>query len=208
MFCQFFLHQCRTLNQLNRLIIPLDPDNDAIAFAQFMIALIKHFEASGDLILPNSSPEDHLEDLAGFYLGFYKEKYPRLDPFLLFNLAYIFKHYVLLSNNQNYCFQTAEHSFLRRDDVEYSDQLLDVVKKIKETHSLEAVRNAYYDWDEWMTMMEEVELGVVSLTDLSFLQSRCFRQTLEALQTKHQLRATGWAAVGPTARRPTDCFSG
>ncbi|KAK2946815.1 hypothetical protein BLNAU_18273 [Blattamonas nauphoetae] len=83
-------------------------------------------------------------------------------------------------------FLPSPHSFLNGDRVNDSQQLLNVAKKIKETLSMETVRNAYYDWKEWVTMMETVEKGA---SDLSFLQSRCFRTTLLSLQTKHQLRA-------------------
>ncbi|KAK2953576.1 hypothetical protein BLNAU_11440 [Blattamonas nauphoetae] len=51
------------------------------------------------------------------------------------------------------------------------------------------VVKTYYDWKEWETMMEKMEQGVLSMNDLSFLQSPTFRPTLRSLQTKHQLRA-------------------
>ncbi|KAK2955933.1 hypothetical protein BLNAU_9093 [Blattamonas nauphoetae] len=125
-----------------------------------MVALVEHFVDSGDLIL--QSP-----------------------PFLPRNLAFTFKHFVLQPEIIGPFF-LADHSFLHGDTVECTEQLIDAVRKVKETHSLEVVRNLHFDWKEWVTMMEMVEKGVTALTDLSFLQSRCFRPTLEALQAKHQ----------------------
>ncbi|KAK2949920.1 hypothetical protein BLNAU_15149 [Blattamonas nauphoetae] len=54
---------------------------------------------------------------------------------------------------------------------------------------MEIVQSSYFDWAEWVTMLVMVEKGERSLTDHSFLQSRCLRSTLLSLQTKHQLRA-------------------
>ncbi|KAK2955393.1 hypothetical protein BLNAU_9621 [Blattamonas nauphoetae] len=48
--CEFFLHIHRTLEQQNRLTIPLDSTQEDVVFARFMIALVDHFVASGDLI--------------------------------------------------------------------------------------------------------------------------------------------------------------
>ncbi|KAK2941026.1 hypothetical protein BLNAU_24055 [Blattamonas nauphoetae] len=109
------------------------------------------------------------------------------NPFLLHNLASSFTRFVLHPNNRN-IFVPAAHSFLCGDAVESSEQLLDAVKKAKETHSMETVRNAFYDWTEWVTMMKTIEKDAAQRSDLSFLQSRCLRSTL-SLQTKHQLRA-------------------
>ncbi|KAK2953805.1 hypothetical protein BLNAU_11208 [Blattamonas nauphoetae] len=113
-----------------------------------MVALVEHFVASGDLILPNSSPTDHSHSLT-----------------------------------------VPNHSFLRWNDAESSEKLLNTVKEIKETNSLETVRNAHSDWKVWMKMMLMVVQGAESLSDLSILQSRCLRASLLSLQTKHQLRA-------------------
>ncbi|KAK2955133.1 hypothetical protein BLNAU_9862 [Blattamonas nauphoetae] len=88
------------------------------------------------------------------------------------------------------------------DDIDHSEQLLLTVRQVKETLSLEAVRNDYFDWKEWVTMMEMVEQGVVSLSDLSFLQSRCFRSTLETLQTKHQHRSN-LSHIGEYSQTPS-----
>ncbi|KAK2947589.1 hypothetical protein BLNAU_17494 [Blattamonas nauphoetae] len=146
--CHFFLHIHPTLKEQNRLILPPDPEQKDIVFSRIMVALIEHFVASGDLILPNSSPTDHSHSLT-----------------------------------------VPNHSFLRWNDAESSEKLLNAVKEIKETHSLETVRNAHSDWKVWMRMMLMVVHGAESLSDLSFLQSRCLRATLLSLQTKHQLRA-------------------
>ncbi|KAK2955064.1 hypothetical protein BLNAU_9995 [Blattamonas nauphoetae] len=139
--CQFFLQTHRTLQQQYRLILPLDPEQKDIVFANIMVALIEHFVASGDLHLPNSSPQD------------------------------CSKHFV---------------QYYHQDDVENSEYLLDAIQEVRKTHSLDAVWHAFYDWKEWVTMLEMVEQN---MTDLSFLQSPCLRATLEALQSKHQIRA-------------------
>ncbi|KAK2945529.1 hypothetical protein BLNAU_19553 [Blattamonas nauphoetae] len=60
--CTFFLHIHRTLKQHKRLILPLDPEQKDMVFTRIMVTLIKHFVASGDLVLPNSSPTDHSHD--------------------------------------------------------------------------------------------------------------------------------------------------
>ncbi|KAK2959008.1 hypothetical protein BLNAU_6024 [Blattamonas nauphoetae] len=150
-----------------------------------MVTLVDHFVASGDLILPNSSPIDHSQYFAEYYRdrGWTNDLFS--NPFLLHNLAASFTRFVIHPGNSN-SFLLPPHSSLRGDAVEHSEQLLDAVKKIKETHSLEAVRNAYYDWTEWVGMMEMVEQGVEVLTDLSFLQSPCFRTTLLTLQKRYQ----------------------
>ncbi|KAK2954212.1 hypothetical protein BLNAU_10867 [Blattamonas nauphoetae] len=171
--CKFFLHIHRTLEQLNRLILPLDNKQLDIVFSRIMVALVEHFVASGNLILPNSSPTDLSPDFAEHFLVNYEKDLPFSNPFLVHKLSASFTH----------------QSFLRGNDVEYSEDLLDAVKKIKETHSLETVQNAFFDWTEWVKMMEVVKQRVFSLSDLSFLQSRCLRATLLSLQTKHQLRA-------------------
>ncbi|KAK2953898.1 putative CAMK/CDPK protein kinase [Blattamonas nauphoetae] len=145
--CQFFLHIHRTLKQYNRLILPLDPEQDDIVFANIMVALVEHFVASGDFILPNSSPADHLQ----YFAKRYRE--------------------------------------INRTRISSIKQVRNAVKKVKETHSMEKVQNSYFDWKEWVTMMETIEKDVTRETDLSFLQSRCLRATLLSLQTKHQLRA-------------------
>ncbi|KAK2963423.1 hypothetical protein BLNAU_1464 [Blattamonas nauphoetae] len=186
MLCQFFLHQCRTLNQLNRLTIPLDPKQEDIVFSRIMVALVEHFVASGDLILPTSSPSDHFQYFAECFRQVREYADFSVDPSLIDHLAPLFV--LLVLHNNNLSFFPAENSFLCGDAVESSEELLDAVKKVKETHSLETVRNDYFDWTEWVRMMEMVELGVVTLTDLSFLQSDCFRAALLSLQTKHQLR--------------------
>ncbi|KAK2955651.1 hypothetical protein BLNAU_9341 [Blattamonas nauphoetae] len=142
-----------------------------------MVALIEHFVASGDLILHNSSPKDHSQYFAEYYRDHGKNDDPFSYPFLIHNIAASF----------------TQHSFLRGVDVEHSEQLLDAVKMIKETHSLETVQNSYSDWTEWVAMLETIEkeatLATCNLRDLSFLQSSCLRATLLSLQTKHQLRA-------------------
>ncbi|KAK2955918.1 hypothetical protein BLNAU_9078 [Blattamonas nauphoetae] len=185
MLCQFFLHIHRTLEHCNRLILPLNPEKKDIVFSRIMVALVEHFIASGDLILPNSSPTDHSHYFSDCFrtLG----KIDKLDsnPFLLHNLASSFTQFVLHSGNRNTLIPT-DHSFLRGDAVASSEQLLEAVKKVKETHSMEKVLIAYIDWEEWVTMLRMVEQGEKSLTDLSFLQSLCFRATLLSLQTKHQ----------------------
>ncbi|KAK2954230.1 hypothetical protein BLNAU_10885 [Blattamonas nauphoetae] len=151
--CEFFLDIHRTIQQHNRLLLPLNPEHEHILFSHIMIALIDHFVASGDLILPNSSPSD-----------------------LSFSFMLIY-------------FVLPDHSFLNGNDVEYSEELRDAVKKIKETYSMETVKNAHYDWKEWVTMIETIGKDASLGSDLSFLQSRCLRATLLSLQTKHQLRA-------------------
>ncbi|KAK2939822.1 hypothetical protein BLNAU_25268 [Blattamonas nauphoetae] len=66
-FCKFFLHIHRTLEQQKRLILPLDPEQNDMVFSRIMVALVEHFVASGDLVLPNSSPTDHSQCFAEFY---------------------------------------------------------------------------------------------------------------------------------------------
>ncbi|KAK2956354.1 hypothetical protein BLNAU_8721 [Blattamonas nauphoetae] len=148
----FFLHIHRTLEQRNRLIIPLHIKHEDIVFSRFMN------------VGPSSS------------------------PFLLHNLASSFTQFVLHPDHRNN-FIPADHSFLRGDDVEDSEQLLDAVKKVKKSHSMETVRNACFDHFEWVKMMEFIEKDAKFGSDLSFLQSHCFRATLLSLQSKHQLRA-------------------
>ncbi|KAK2947035.1 hypothetical protein BLNAU_18037 [Blattamonas nauphoetae] len=99
-----------------------------------------------------------------------------------------FTRFVLHSDNRHR-FVPTEHSLLRGDAVHKSEELLNAVRQVKETHSMEKVHTTYHDWKEWVTMLEMVEKGETSLPDLSFLQSRCLRTTLLSLQTKHQLRA-------------------
>ncbi|KAK2955705.1 hypothetical protein BLNAU_9395 [Blattamonas nauphoetae] len=153
-----------------------------------MVSLVEHFVASGDLILPNSYLKDHSQYFAECYRDLEWNGDPSSFPFLIPNLAASFTRFVLHHNNRSY-FIPAGHSFLRRDDVDYSEELLDAVKKIKVTRSPNAVLNAYYDWIEWVKMLETIEKDATIGTDLSFLQSRCLRATLLSLQTKHQLRA-------------------
>ncbi|KAK2952958.1 hypothetical protein BLNAU_12134 [Blattamonas nauphoetae] len=188
MLCQFFLHIYRSLKQLNRFFFPLHYKQEDMVFARIMTPLVEHFVASGDLILQKSSPQDHSHYFANFFCGLDKKKIAYSNPFLSQNLAALFARYVLHPNNCD-SFILPDHSFLRGNNVKSSEKLLDVVKKIKETHSLEGVRNAHYDWKEWVKLMEKVKMGVESLNDISFLQSRCFRAALLSLQTKHQLRA-------------------
>ncbi|KAK2955905.1 hypothetical protein BLNAU_9065 [Blattamonas nauphoetae] len=183
----FFLDIHRTLDQTKRLIPPLDFNNEALVYSRIMVALLEHFIASGDLILPDSFPPDHFQDFLAFYNDCFQRN-PDTIFYLSEPLARVFCHTVL-SPSESDCFVPTPHSFLRGSDVERSEQLLNAVRKVKETRSLEVVRNLHFDWKEWVTMMEMVEKGVTALTDLSFLQSRCFRPTLEALQAKHQHRA-------------------
>ncbi|KAK2955130.1 hypothetical protein BLNAU_9859 [Blattamonas nauphoetae] len=166
--CQFFLHIHRTLEQQNRLTLPLDPEEEHIVFARIMVALVEHFVASGDLILPNPSPTYYSQFFETMYLQLKATAREPLNLFLLKNLAMSFKSLVRIPHLRH-SFVPTDNSFLCRKKFQHSDQFLDVVKNIKETHSLEAVRNAHYDWKEWMTMMELVGQGV---SDLSFLQSR------------------------------------
>ncbi|KAK2944997.1 hypothetical protein BLNAU_20074 [Blattamonas nauphoetae] len=186
--CSFFLHIHRTLESNNRLIIPLHPKHDNIVFSRFMVCLVEHFVASGDLILPNSSPKDHSQYFADSYRALDANVGPSSSPFLLHNLVTSFTRFIQLTNNRN-CFLLPEHSFLRGKNVESSEQLLDAVKKVKEAHSLEAIRKVFYDWAEWEKMMVTIEDDATLGTDLSFLQSRCLRTTLLSLQSKHQIRA-------------------
>ncbi|KAK2946277.1 hypothetical protein BLNAU_18798 [Blattamonas nauphoetae] len=126
--CKFFLHIIRTLAQINRLILPLNPDRKDIVFARIMVALVEHFVASGDLILQKSN------------------------------------------------------------DCDSSTQLLEAIRLVSNTHSLTAVRTAFFDWTEWTRMLETVEHGIESLSDPSILQSPCFRATLRSLQAKYRLK--------------------
>ncbi|KAK2951248.1 hypothetical protein BLNAU_13864 [Blattamonas nauphoetae] len=179
----FFLDIHRTLNQSKRLILPLD-DHVGVVCSRIMVALLEHFIASGDIILPDSSPHDYFP----YFLEFYNdciEHHPRTLFHLTNSLARLFCVFVD-SHSKRRDFVLTPHSFLLGAQAETSEKLLEVVDKVKETHSLEVVRNLHFDWKEWVTMMEMVEQGVTALTDLSFLQSRCFRPTLEALQVKHQ----------------------
>ncbi|KAK2955394.1 hypothetical protein BLNAU_9622 [Blattamonas nauphoetae] len=151
-----------------------------------MIALVEHFVASGDLILPNSSPPDHFQYFTEYYHQLDRNDDQSSDPFLLHNLAASFTRFVLQSNRRS-SFILPDGSFLHGDDVEYSEELLDAVKKVKEKHSMQAVRNTYSAWTEWMKMMETIEKDATLGTDLSFLLSRCLRSTLLSLQSKHLL---------------------
>ncbi|KAK2953849.1 hypothetical protein BLNAU_11252 [Blattamonas nauphoetae] len=182
----FFLDIHRTLDQTKRLILPLDHSIDAVC-SRILVALLEHFIASGDLILPHSSPHDHFQYFLDFYDGCFTT-----NPSIIFSLteplAQLFCLSVLSPSNRDH-FVPTPNSFLRGSDVAKSEQLLKAVDKVKETRSLDVVRNLHFDWEEWVTMMEMVEKGVTALTDLSFLQSHCFRRILEALQAKHQNRA-------------------
>ncbi|KAK2948612.1 hypothetical protein BLNAU_16431 [Blattamonas nauphoetae] len=193
----FFLDIHRTLDQTKRLILPLDHSIDAVC-SRIMVALLEHFVASGDLILPHSSPHDYFQYFLDVYHHHIKQS-PHTLFYLTKPLAHLFCLSVLSPSSRSH-FVPTPHSFLRGSDVVKSEQLLNAVDKVKETRSLDVVRNLHFDWEEWVTMMEMVEKGVTSLVclrcpfivlqaDLSFLQSRCFRQTLEALQAKHQNRA-------------------
>ncbi|KAK2950618.1 hypothetical protein BLNAU_14424 [Blattamonas nauphoetae] len=182
MLCTCFQYLCRTLTDQNRLILPLNPEQKEIVFSRIMVALVEHFVASGDLILPNSSPQDHSQYFSEWFHLLGRSDDRSQDPFLIHNLSTLFALSVLQSSPQN-VFIPAKHSFLCGDEVESSEQLFDAVKKIKETHSIDIAWNAYYDWAEWEMMLWELK------TDTSFLQSRCLRSTLLSLQTKHQLIA-------------------
>ncbi|KAK2955381.1 hypothetical protein BLNAU_9609 [Blattamonas nauphoetae] len=184
--CKFFLHIHRTLEITNRFILPFDYTQQDIVFARFMVALVEECVSSNKLILPNSSPHDHFQSFVEFYQqlcetdGFYT------NSFLPHTLAASFTRFVLQPDRRS-SFILPDHSFLRSGDaVEYSNELLDAVKKIKVTHSLEGVRNVYFDWTEWVTMMETIEKDATLGSDLSFLQSRYLRATLLSLQTKNQ----------------------
>ncbi|KAK2955379.1 hypothetical protein BLNAU_9607 [Blattamonas nauphoetae] len=183
--CKFFLHIHRTLLHQNRLILPLDLKQRDVVFSRIMVALIEHFVASGDLILQNSSPTDHSQSFANFYQFLEENIGESSAVFLPHILALFFTRFVIHPNSR-YLILT-DHSFLRGDDVQCSEQLLDAVKKIKDTHSHETVQIAFFDSTEWMTMMEAIEKDATLGNDLSFLQSRCLRPTLLSLQTKHQL---------------------
>ncbi|KAK2944996.1 hypothetical protein BLNAU_20073 [Blattamonas nauphoetae] len=186
--CWFFVHSHRTLEQLSQLIIPLHPKREKIVFSRIMIALVDHFVASGDIILPTSSPTDHSQYFAAYCRDFRENDNEFSDIFLLHNITKIFIRFIHHPDKRS-SFILPSHSFLRGKNVESSEELLKAVKKVKETHSLEIVSNAYYDWLEWMTMMESIEKDATIGSDLSFLQSRCLRATLLSLQTKHQLIA-------------------
>ncbi|KAK2955906.1 hypothetical protein BLNAU_9066 [Blattamonas nauphoetae] len=184
----FFLDIHRTLDQKKQLILPLDDINEALVYSHIMVALLEHFVASGDLTLHDSSPQDYSQYFLDLCDGVL-ESNPGIELYLNTHLAHLFCRSVLYPFNRD-SFVLTPHSFLRGSDVERSEQLLNAVDEVKEIHSLEVVRNLHFDWKEWVTMMEMVEKGVTALTDLSFLQSRCFRPTLEVLQVNHQLRAT------------------
>ncbi|KAK2954021.1 hypothetical protein BLNAU_10984 [Blattamonas nauphoetae] len=176
--CKFFLDIHLTLNHHHCLDLPLDPKQKDIVFSRIMVALVEHFVTSGDLILQNSSLPD----------------YSRLTN--------IFADFVRHSNNHN-SFLVADHSFLRGDDVESSEQLLDAVRRVMETRSLETVQNAFDDWKEWVRMLVRIQKDVTLGTDLSFLQSRCLRSAILSLQTKHQLIANPLQIVEiPNTHRP------
>ncbi|KAK2955378.1 hypothetical protein BLNAU_9606 [Blattamonas nauphoetae] len=183
--CSFFLRIHRKLEHQNRLDIPLDPAHQDLVFARLMVALIEYLVASGDLIFLNSSPADHSQYFAECYHKLDRTDDLYVDRFLLHNLPISFYYFVLHSDRIHHSIP-ADHSFLRGDDIQYSDQLLEAVKKIKETHSLEIVRNAFNDWTEWVRMMEAIAKDATLVNALSFLQSRCLRATLLSLQTKHQ----------------------
>ncbi|KAK2946275.1 hypothetical protein BLNAU_18796 [Blattamonas nauphoetae] len=153
-----------------------------------MVALVEHFVASGDLILPNSSPADHSLYFAECFRRHDKTNSLLSNPNLPNNIVSLFTDFVLRPNNHS-SFVVSDHSFLRGVDVDHSAQLLDVVTKFNGIHSLEILTAACCDWGEWVTTLEMVDRGVESLSDLSFLQSPCFRRTLFSLQTKHQHRA-------------------
>ncbi|KAK2945235.1 hypothetical protein BLNAU_19811 [Blattamonas nauphoetae] len=182
----FFLDIHRTLDRMKRLTLPLDDRLDAVC-SRILVALLEHFIASGDLILPDSSPHDHFQYFLDFYRGSF-ELNPHTLIYLTKPLAQAFCHTVLSPSKRD-CFVPTPHSFLRGYNIERSEQLLNAVRKVNETLSLEIVSNLHFDWEEWVTLMQMVEQGVTSLTDLSFLQSGCFRPTLESLQAKHQHRA-------------------
>ncbi|KAK2955707.1 hypothetical protein BLNAU_9397 [Blattamonas nauphoetae] len=186
--CSFFLHIHRTLIHNNLLIIPLDPDDRNIVFARLMVALVEHFVASGDLILPNSSPSDHSQSFSAHFRLLSEYKIPQYDPLYVINLAAAFINFIRISEHR-INFILPNHSFLLRDGIIFSEELLDVVKTIKETHSLDTAQNVFYDWTEWVKMMETIEKDATLGRDLSFLQSRCLRASLLSLHSKHQLRA-------------------
>ncbi|KAK2955433.1 hypothetical protein BLNAU_9661 [Blattamonas nauphoetae] len=186
--CQLFLHIHRTLETTNRLILPLDPKHEGVVFAHILVALVEQFVASGDLILPNSSPKDYSQLFAERFRVNFETDPPFSNPFRLHNLAILFPRLILHPDDQN-SFTLPPHSFLHGDGVETSEELLDAVKKIKETHSKQVVSLAFDDWTEWVKMMETIEKDATIGRDLSFLQSSCLRTTLLSLQTKHQLIA-------------------
>ncbi|KAK2952839.1 hypothetical protein BLNAU_12160 [Blattamonas nauphoetae] len=186
-FCTFFLRVHRTLEDQHQLILPLDYKQEDVVFARIMVALVEHFVPS-DPLHPNSSSEDHFQYFLDCFRSIPKSEDRFQGPFPLYDLAESFTRFVLHPQNRNSLIP-ANHPLQCADAAESSKQILDAVKKVKQTHSMEAVRNVYHDWEEWVTMMEMVEQNVLSLADLSFLQTPCFRSTLESLQTKHQLQA-------------------
>ncbi|KAK2957741.1 hypothetical protein BLNAU_7175 [Blattamonas nauphoetae] len=183
--CRFFLRIHRTLEHENRLIIPVDPKQEYLVFARIMLALIDYFVASGDLILQLSSRTDQLQILVDSYFKLGEIELLLSNPFLPRHLAYSFTIILRLPRCRQFFIPT-NHSFLCGNADFTSDELLEAVKQINEHISMEIVQREYCDWKEWVTMMEMVEEGVVSLSDLSFLQSRCLRASLLSLQTKHQ----------------------
>ncbi|KAK2941145.1 hypothetical protein BLNAU_23939 [Blattamonas nauphoetae] len=186
--CKFFLDIHGTLEHHKLLILPLDPDKKDLVFARIMVALVEHFVASGDLILQNASPNAHENYFADCCRKLRLMDDPYSKPFLPNNLASTFAQLVLRPY-YHHSFIVADNSFLRGHAVENSKQFLDIVKKVNETNSLEIVQNSYFNWKEWVTMMERIEKDTTLVNDLSFLQSRCFRKTLKSLQSKHQLIA-------------------
>ncbi|KAK2955949.1 hypothetical protein BLNAU_9109 [Blattamonas nauphoetae] len=183
----FVMNIYRTLDQTNRLSLPIDYEDTVFVYSRLMVALLNHFVTSGDLILQNSIPLDHVQtivDVVAFFLM--NDQHLELSNKII--LAGVFNKILLEISKHDCVIQTA---YLVRceDDFEFSEQFVEGLNEVKKQHSMEVVRNLFFDWKEWVTMMEMVEKGVISLTDLSFLQSRCFRPTLEVLQVKYQNRA-------------------
>ncbi|KAK2961118.1 hypothetical protein BLNAU_3886 [Blattamonas nauphoetae] len=169
--CQFFLHIHRSLDQQHRLTLPLNPEQHDTIFAHIMVVLVKHFMASGDLKLPDSSPTDHSPYFAECFRQIPKTDDYESDPFIYSNLATSFTRFVLHPQNSS-SFVLTDNSFLRGPYYQYSEELMDIVKKIKETHSLKKVKKRYNEWKEWVTMMEAFEKDETRESNISSLLKR------------------------------------
>ncbi|KAK2960296.1 hypothetical protein BLNAU_4849 [Blattamonas nauphoetae] len=187
---KFFLDTHRTLVDQKRLIPPLDYKETTLVYSRIMVALVEHFVASGDLILKNPSPTDHFQY---FELVIHKflEQHHLMGITLPGVIGQLFVYEIQSPSAQDFFIPT-QNSFLCGNQVEHSDQFLDAVRQVKEKHSMEVVIKLYFDWKEWVTMMEMVEKGETTLIlpssnlSVSDEHSKVSKRSINTLPCRHK----------------------
>ncbi|KAK2947719.1 hypothetical protein BLNAU_17319 [Blattamonas nauphoetae] len=74
----------------------------------------------------------------------------------------------------------------RKEDVEHSKGLVDVVKDVQKRYSKEKVREEFDSFEGWKGLMRKIVASEETVCDISFLRTWIFRPTLTSLLSKHQ----------------------